>query len=81
MTAPPTARSAPFIADRQPYSSTACSVSGTAAGGWYAPLAVQVGDLKFLQPRDFDSFELPIIQRRKLAACIDGLRSNAHKEL
>ncbi len=44
-------------------------------------LAVQVADLKFLQPRDFDSLELPVIQRRKLAACIDGLRGNAHKEL
>ena len=38
MTAPPTARSAPFIADRQAHSSTACSLSGTAAGGWYPPL-------------------------------------------
>jgi hypothetical protein len=48
---------------------------------WYRALAMQVADLKFLQPRDLDSLELPVIQRRKLEACIDGLRGNAHKEL
>ena len=47
----------------------------------YAPLAMQVGDLKFLQPSDLDSFELPVIKRRKLEACIDGLKGTAGKEL
>jgi hypothetical protein len=44
-------------------------------------LAVQVADLKFLQPRDLDSLELPVIQRRKLEACIDGLGGTAGREL
>ena len=43
------------------------SLSGTAAGGG-------MGDLRLLQPSDLDSFELPIIKRRKLEACIDGLK-------
>ncbi len=52
-----------------------------AAAGAVSTRAVQVGDLRFLLPRDVDLLELPVIKRRKLEACIDGLKGTAHKEL